>query len=136
MNGRKSAGKRMRHLDMRYFFVTDQVKGNVSIQYQPTDNMTGDYKLKPLQGRKFIKHRTTIQSSVELLQRFTIEGIWVYPLEFLPDHMDNWTQIIHFLKFDNKSAPRRIYFDHDVCYKDLTTIDNDTRSTILDKVLV
>ena len=34
VNGRKSAGKRMRHLDIRYFFITDQVKkGNVSVQY-------------------------------------------------------------------------------------------------------
>ena len=63
VNGRRSAGKRMRHLDIRYFFVTDQVKnGNVNVQYQPTDDITGDYMSKPLQGGKFTKHRGTIMN--------------------------------------------------------------------------
>ena len=60
-NGRESAGKRSRHLDIRYFFVTDQVeKGLVSIRYCPTDDMDSDYHTKPLQGRKFIKFRGRI----------------------------------------------------------------------------
>ena len=37
-NGRKSAGKRSRALNVRYFFLTDQVeKGNLRITYCPTD---------------------------------------------------------------------------------------------------
>ena len=57
-NGKKSSGKRTRHLNIRYFFLTDQVeKGNVSIQYCPTDEMIGDYMSKPLQGEKFRKFR-------------------------------------------------------------------------------
>jgi hypothetical protein len=40
-NGQKSASKRSRHLNIRMFFVTDQVqKGNLSIKYCPTDAMT------------------------------------------------------------------------------------------------
>ena len=55
-NGRKSAGKRSRALNVRYFFLTDQVKkGNQSITYCPTDDMTADYMTKPLQGEKFRK---------------------------------------------------------------------------------
>ena len=55
-NGRKSAGKRSRALNMRYFFLTDQVeKGNLRITYCPIDNMTADYMTKPLQGEKFRK---------------------------------------------------------------------------------
>ena len=53
-NGRKSAGKRSRALNVRYFFLTDQVeRGNLSIEYCPTDEMWGDFHSKPLQGEKF-----------------------------------------------------------------------------------
>ena len=48
-NARTSAGKRSRALNIRYFFLTDQVKkGNVEIQYCPTDEMLGDFMTKPL----------------------------------------------------------------------------------------
>ena len=61
-NGRESAGKRSRALNIRYFFMTDQVKkGNVSIEYCPTDKMWGDFMSKPLQGQKFIEFRASIQ---------------------------------------------------------------------------
>ena len=60
-NGRQSAGKRSRAINVRYFFLTDQVeKGNVMIQYCPTDEMWGDYMTKPLQGVKFKKFRDDI----------------------------------------------------------------------------
>jgi hypothetical protein len=39
-NGKKSSGKRTRALNIRYFFLTDQVeKGKVTIVYCPTDDM-------------------------------------------------------------------------------------------------
>ena len=60
-HGRKSAGKRSRAIIIRYFFVTDQVKkGNVMIEYCPTDDMIGDFITKPLQGEKFRKCRDVI----------------------------------------------------------------------------
>lgn len=60
-NGRKSAGKRSRHLNIRYFFVTDQrEKGNLSIEYCPTDQMIADYMTKPLHGAKFNGFRKQI----------------------------------------------------------------------------
>ena len=60
-NGRRSAGKRSRALNVRYFFLTDQVeKKNISIEYCPTDEMWADYMTKPLQGEKFIKFRNEI----------------------------------------------------------------------------
>ena len=59
--GGKSAGKRSRALNVRYFFLTDQVeKGNLRITYCPTDDMTADYMTKPLQGEKFRKFRAEI----------------------------------------------------------------------------
>jgi hypothetical protein len=60
-NGRKSAGKRSRHLNIRYFFVADQkAKGHIDIRYCPTDKMVGDYMTKPLHGDKFRQFRQTI----------------------------------------------------------------------------
>ncbi|CAJ1948653.1 unnamed protein product [Cylindrotheca closterium] len=60
-NGRKSAGKRSRAINIRYFFITDQVeKGNVKIEYCPTDNMIADFMTKSLQGEKFRKFRDLI----------------------------------------------------------------------------
>ena len=60
-NGKKSSGKRTRALNVRYFFMTDQIeKGNVSVEYCPTDDMTSDFMTKPLQGEKFRKFRREI----------------------------------------------------------------------------
>ena len=56
INGKRSSGKRTRALNIHYFFLTDQVeKGNVHIEYCPTDDMVGDFHTKPLQGEKFRK---------------------------------------------------------------------------------
>ncbi len=63
--GKKSSGKRTRALNIRYFFMTDQVKKeNVTIEYCPTDDMVGDFQTKPLQGEKFCKfyHNLVIYS--------------------------------------------------------------------------
>ena len=62
-NGPKSIGKRSRHINIRYFFITDQIeKGNVEVRYCPTDDMEGDYMTKPLQGAKFHKFRKFIMN--------------------------------------------------------------------------
>jgi hypothetical protein len=63
-NGRVSSGKRTRHLNIRYFFITDRVKnGDIVIDYCPTTEMTGDYFTKPLQGAQFRKFRAAILNS-------------------------------------------------------------------------
>jgi Reverse transcriptase (RNA-dependent DNA polymerase) len=60
-NGRASSSKRTRHLNIRYFFVTDRVKaGEAELIYCPTQEMTGDYLTKPLQGSLFKKFRKQI----------------------------------------------------------------------------
>jgi hypothetical protein len=60
-NGKKSSSKRTRALNIRYFFIADQVeKGNLKIKYCPTDQMLGDYMTKPLQGKKFTEFRKSI----------------------------------------------------------------------------
>ena len=60
-NGRRSSGKRTRHMNIRYFFITDRIKhDNLSVEHCPTDEMTGDFFTKPLSGVKFRKFRRQV----------------------------------------------------------------------------
>ena len=62
-NGKASSHKRTRHINIRYFFLTDQIeKKQVAVQYCPTDNMIADYMTKPTQGSKFAKFRNDIMN--------------------------------------------------------------------------
>ncbi len=57
-NGKRSSSKRTRALNIRYFFLTDQIeKGNLMVEYCPTKEMRGDYMSKPLQGALFQEHK-------------------------------------------------------------------------------
>jgi hypothetical protein len=60
-NGKRSSSKRTRALNIRYFFLADQVaKENLEIEYESTTDMWGDYMSKPLQGKLFRKFKTLI----------------------------------------------------------------------------
>ena len=62
-NGRASAGKRSRHLDIRYFYVTDYIKkGDISLKFCPTDTMTADHMSKPTHGKKFHQFKKEIMN--------------------------------------------------------------------------
>ena len=64
-NGKRSSSKRTRAINIRYFFLTDQIeKGNLAIEYVPTDEMNADFFTKPLQGAKFEKFRKRIMGHV------------------------------------------------------------------------
>ena len=59
--GCQSSSKKTRHLDIQYYFVTDNVKkGAVQVRYCPTGDMTADFFTKPLQGTLFKKFRDQI----------------------------------------------------------------------------
>ena len=60
-NGRASSSKRTRHINIRYYFVTDRINcGEIKLQYCPTTKMLGDYFTKPLQGTLFNKFRDRV----------------------------------------------------------------------------
>jgi hypothetical protein len=62
-NGKASSGKRTRHFDIRYFYVTDLVGRNeVQVEYCPTEEMIADYMTKPLVGGKFKLFRDRIMN--------------------------------------------------------------------------
>ena len=53
-NGRKSSSKRTKHLNCRYYFITDRINSNeLSVEYCPTGEMVGDFFTKSLQGQLF-----------------------------------------------------------------------------------
>ena len=62
-NGRGSSSKRTRHINIRYFFIADQINnGKLRVEYCPTGDMVSDYHTKPLQGALFRKFRDMIMN--------------------------------------------------------------------------
>ena len=62
-NGRESSTKRTRHINIRYYFLTDRIQnGELRVKYCSTDEMIADFMSKPLQGEKFIKFRKQIMN--------------------------------------------------------------------------
>ena len=60
-NGRSSTSKRTRHMDIKYFFITDLIRrGEIVVEYCPTDKMLADYMTKPLVGTKFMLFRNGV----------------------------------------------------------------------------
>jgi hypothetical protein len=60
-NGKRSSTKRTRHINIRYFFITDCIKdGGIDVEYCPTENMLADIFTKPLQGNAFRKFRDAV----------------------------------------------------------------------------
>ena len=64
VNGKRSSSSRTCALNIRYFFITNQVEsGNVSIEYCPTKLMVADFFTKPLQGKAFLKFKKFIRGT-------------------------------------------------------------------------
>ena len=64
--GFEAAGKRMRHLNIRYFFARDCVsRGLLRIQHQSTKEIEADFLSKPLQGSTFLGFRDSILGLTE-----------------------------------------------------------------------
>ena len=50
-NRKQSSVKRTGHIEIKYYFVTDNVRrSKLRVDYCPTDNIIGDLFTKPLQG--------------------------------------------------------------------------------------
>jgi hypothetical protein len=64
-NGKASSSKRTKHINIRYFFITDRImKKELKVVWCPTGDMIGDYATKPLQGAAFKKFRDIIMGVV------------------------------------------------------------------------
>ena len=64
-NGKASSSKRTKHINVRYFFITDQIlKGEVRVEWCPTQDMIADFMSKLLQGSLFKKFRDLIMGAL------------------------------------------------------------------------
>jgi hypothetical protein len=53
-NGQQSSSRRMCHINIQYFFVTDHIQAKeLTVEYCPIEDMLGDMFTKPLQGSQF-----------------------------------------------------------------------------------
>ena len=53
-NGKASSSKCTKHINIRYFFVTDRINNKeMSVEWCPTGHMIADYMTKPVQGTLF-----------------------------------------------------------------------------------
>ena len=60
-NDRQLISKRTRHINIRYYFITDRiVNQEASVEFCPTLDMIGDYFKKALQGSQFRRFRNII----------------------------------------------------------------------------
>ena len=63
LNGKRSSSKRTRHLNIRYFYITDQLdQGWLTVRHCPTEDMIGDFFTKPLQGQLFRRLRGLVMN--------------------------------------------------------------------------
>ena len=60
-NGKRPSKKRTRHINVRYFYITDKIKsGDVVVVCHPTGKLVGDFLTKPINGSSFKNHRNAI----------------------------------------------------------------------------
>ena len=64
-NGKASSSKRTKHINIRYFFITDRIsKGDVRVEWCSTKDMVVDFMTKPLQGANFKRFRDLIMGAL------------------------------------------------------------------------
>ena len=60
-NGGRSSNKMTRHINIRYYFITDRIiKQEAYVKFFPALDLTGDYFTKALQGSQFRRFRNII----------------------------------------------------------------------------
>jgi hypothetical protein len=74
-NGKASSGKRTRHFNIKYFYITDLIKRKeLALKYCPTDKIIADYMTKPLVGTKFHFFRNLIMNFPESDRRSVLDN--------------------------------------------------------------
>jgi hypothetical protein len=64
-NGRASSSKHTKHIEIRYYYVADQVaQGDLRVVWCPRDKMIADFLTKPLQGEAFVKFWDLLMGAV------------------------------------------------------------------------
>jgi hypothetical protein len=64
INGKESSGKRTRHFDIKFFYLTDLIKrGKMQVENCQTNEMDADYMTKLFVRAKSIKFRSCIMDA-------------------------------------------------------------------------
>ena len=62
-NSKRSSTKRTRHLNIKIFYATDQIKqGSLKVKHCSTDKMWADINTKPLNGEPYRRLRAKIMN--------------------------------------------------------------------------
>ena len=70
-NGKASSSKRTKHINVRYYFVTDRIKkGDMSVEWCPTEDMTGDFMMKPNASSALFSGESAARSAQTASMRF------------------------------------------------------------------
>ena len=60
-NGKRSISKSTRHINIRYYFITDRIMNQeASVEFCPTFDMIRNYFTKALQGSQFRRFRNIV----------------------------------------------------------------------------
>ena len=66
-NGRRSAGKKTRHFDIRLFYTKDYVnRKEVTVECCPSEDMLANFMTKPLTGTSYKRNRAEIMKVTSL----------------------------------------------------------------------
>jgi len=94
-HGHASSRQRTRHINIRYFFITDRVKaGEMSIKYCPTADMLADFFTKPLQGTKFRQMRDIIMNLGNSIEQQNHRSVLERPMlePLVMSHGRTWSE--------------------------------------------
>ena len=74
-NGKASSSRRTKHINVRYFFVTDRIKkGEIRVEHCPTEEMWADINTKPRQGKSWCEFRAKLMG-IDVAYNDREEGI-------------------------------------------------------------
>ncbi|GFH55411.1 hypothetical protein CTEN210_11887 [Chaetoceros tenuissimus] len=84
-NGRDSCTWNLKHITIKYFWVTDRIEdGKFVVQYCPTTQMIADFMSKPVQGQLFQTFRNVIMGWAHIS---TVFKGYICPVEPIEDSM-------------------------------------------------
>lgn len=128
-NGKRSAKKQSRHLNIRFFWISDRLSKahmDCEIQFCPTGLMLGDFFTKPLQGSLFRKMRDVVQGhmSIEHLKPEVLEEDLGTTVDEKPETA-NAVDDIKSILIDKKERVAKL---NEVKFSESCTIKNKNRT--------
>jgi hypothetical protein len=112
-NGMRSSGKNTRHINIRYYFITDYIKrGEVRVEHCPTEEMVADFFTKPLQGGLFKKFRSAIMNIKEGQQLRAQECVGPNGLQAQPVEVEGCPKKATYADVASTPQPMQLHKQH------------------------